>query len=203
LADEALPAKGPGRAPNGNFVLNELKLSVAPKAAPDKKEAKGFKSASATYNQPSFDAAGAIDGNNGSGWAVHPKAGENHTAVFELKTPVGEEGGSLLTLEMIQEYPDGHHLLGKFRISVTTSPNPLSQTKVPAEVEAALKVAASERNDAQKATIRNYFRSQDAGFVRLSQAVQQSAEQLKNARLIGVQDLAWALINSPAFLFNR
>ena len=24
-----------------------------------------------------------------------------------------------------------------------------------------------------------------------------------NARLFGVQDLAWALINSPAFLFNR
>jgi len=30
-----------------------------------------------------------------------------------------------------------------------------------------------------------------------------SEEQLKNIRLTAAQDLAWALINSPAFLFNR
>jgi hypothetical protein len=203
LADDALPAKGPGRAQNGNFVLNELKLSVAPKAMPEKKEAKGFKGASATFSQQSWDVAGAVDGNPGSGWAVHPKPGENHTAIFELKEPVGGEGGSLLTLEMLQEYVDGTHLLGRFRISATTAPNPLSQTKLPVEVEAALKVAADQRNDAQKQLLAGHFRSQDAQYAQLRQAVQQSADQLKNSRLIGVQDLAWALINSPAFLFNR
>ena len=26
LADKSLPAKGPGRAPNGNFVLNDFKV---------------------------------------------------------------------------------------------------------------------------------------------------------------------------------
>src|SRR5205823_2291210 len=29
LTDPALPAKGPGRAPNGNFVLNEFKVQFA------------------------------------------------------------------------------------------------------------------------------------------------------------------------------
>jgi hypothetical protein len=203
LADDALPAKGPGRAMNGNFVLNELKVSVAPKAAADKKEAKGLKAASADFSQQSWDVAGAIDGNSGTGWAVSPKFGENHTATFELKEPIGAEGGSLLTLELLQEYTDGMHLLGRFRISATTSPNPLSQTKLPAEIDAALKAPADQRNPAQKQALAAYFRGQDAEYARLKQSVERSAEQLKNARLIGVQDLAWALINSPAFLFNR
>jgi hypothetical protein len=30
-----------------------------------------------------------------------------------------------------------------------------------------------------------------------------SAEQLKNTRLTGAQDLVWALVNNPAFLFNH
>ncbi|MEE3219325.1 MAG: hypothetical protein VX257_03635, partial [Planctomycetota bacterium] len=33
--------------------------------------------------------------------------------------------------------------------------------------------------------------------------VETSKKQLENARLIGAQDLTWALINNPAFLFNH
>src|SRR5262249_22489935 len=34
LADDSLPGKGPGRAQNGNFVLHELKVTIASKADP-------------------------------------------------------------------------------------------------------------------------------------------------------------------------
>ena len=30
-----------------------------------------------------------------------------------------------------------------------------------------------------------------------------SAKLIENKRLTGVQDLSWALINTPSFLFNR
>jgi WD40 repeat protein/mono/diheme cytochrome c family protein len=40
-------------------------------------------------------------------------------------------------------------------------------------------------------------------LARLNRAVELSAKQLENSRLTTAQDLAWALINSPAFLFNR
>ena len=43
----------------------------------------------------------------------------------------------------------------------------------------------------------------DPQLKRLQHDVQLSSEQLKNQRLTAVQDIAWALINSPAFLFNR
>ena len=43
----------------------------------------------------------------------------------------------------------------------------------------------------------------DPGLVDLKRAVDLSTKQLDNKRLYGVQDIAWALINNPAFLFNR
>jgi hypothetical protein len=44
---------------------------------------------------------------------------------------------------------------------------------------------------------------EDLKLVQLRQDVEISTKQLENKRLTAVQDLAWALINSPAFLFNH
>ncbi|MEC7543822.1 MAG: hypothetical protein VX479_09220, partial [Verrucomicrobiota bacterium] len=39
--------------------------------------------------------------------------------------------------------------------------------------------------------------------VRLRRALGLSKEHIANKRIIAAQDLTWALINTPAFLFNR
>ena len=44
---------------------------------------------------------------------------------------------------------------------------------------------------------------EDSRLVQLSADVSMSQKQIENSRLTATQDLAWALINSPAFLFNR
>src|SRR5262249_52752763 len=51
LADDRLPSKGPGRAPNGNFVLTEFELSAAPKAEAAKMQKIALDKAQASFSQ--------------------------------------------------------------------------------------------------------------------------------------------------------
>ena len=43
----------------------------------------------------------------------------------------------------------------------------------------------------------------DTKLVQIRQDAEQSKAQAANKRLTGIQDLAWALINTPSFLFNH
>ena len=43
----------------------------------------------------------------------------------------------------------------------------------------------------------------DAALEQLKRDFEFSKTQVENARLTAAQDLTWALINSPSFLFNR
>jgi hypothetical protein len=43
----------------------------------------------------------------------------------------------------------------------------------------------------------------DPALVQLRTDAEASKKQITNKRLTAVQDLTWALINNPAFLFNR
>ncbi|MCG8587238.1 MAG: DUF1549 and DUF1553 domain-containing protein, partial [Pirellulales bacterium] len=290
MADKRLPSKGPGRAQNGNVVVNEFKISVAPRAKPNEAKPIALYRAQATFSQNGYEVPKSIDGNAGTGWALHPGGiGKAQTAVFEAKQNFGHAGGSIVTLTIVHNYTDGKHNLGRFRVSVTSTARPvdLKQKSLPGPVIAALKTPADRRNDKQKAAIANYYRSvdpewkktsvaklpapvlavlnvatdkrndahkkqladhyrsidpawsatnasslpanivallrvapasrnaaqkkvisdyyfaQDREIARLQTAIADADKRAANPRLMGAQDIAWALINSPAFLFNR
>ncbi|MEW4454886.1 DUF1549 and DUF1553 domain-containing protein [Bremerella sp. JC817] len=203
LPDDSLPAKGPGRAQNGNFVLNELKAMVR---MPDGSEGPevSFHRAEATFSQSGWDVRGAIDGNLGSGWAVSPRLGEVHTALFEVDGDVEVPVGAKLVVRLVQQYQDSHHLLGRFRLSATSSERPVRlENNLPADIRQIIAKPTDQRTPEEQQKLVTLFISGDTLLKDLETRLSQAQSLDQNRRLAGLQDLAWALINSPAFLFNR
>jgi hypothetical protein len=200
LTDPKLPNSGPGRAPNGNFVLSEFQVTAISVADPTKTAPVMLANPTADFSQANYPIAQAIDGSLGRGWAILPQTRKNHVATFEAKHDPTHPGGTLLVFTFNQQFDD-QHTLGKFRLSLTTSRLPL-QTNTPPALAAIFATPKEQRTPAQRTELANYYRSQDAEYLRLKEAVA-VAERLGDRRLVGAQDLAWALINSPAFLFNR
>ena len=147
--------------------------------------------------------ARAIDGNATTGWAILPQAGRPHQATFETAEKIAHDQGSLLVVKISQQFPDGTHTVGRFRLSATTASTPIGLQQRPKELAELLDLPAEKRSAAQQARLVELYRAADTDYDRLKTAFEQSENEQKNQRLIGVQDLAWALINNPAFLFNQ
>ena len=244
LTDSRLPSKGPGRANDGNFVLNELEVTAAPKADPKASKPVKLANALADFSQANLEVAKAIDGSAkdaGNGWAVSPATGVIHWATFETSEPVGGAGGSVLTFKMHHRFQRAW-TLGRFRLSVTRSAKPIGLS-LPEDFRAILATAPEVRTDAQRSLIANYLRTMDTELRKKQDAVnaskaplpidprlkelrdqlafaerpiqpsptlvalrhdlEMSVTQAAARRLTATQDIAWASINSPAFLFNH
>jgi hypothetical protein len=131
LPDPSLPGQGPGRAGNGNFVLSTFAVLFGAPGAKDTPTGLKFAGAKADYEQGGFGVAGAIDNKPETGWAINGGAGKEHVATFDIAPDVKLSAGAPLAITIDQQYADGTHALGKFRISVVQAAAP-APTPAPA-----------------------------------------------------------------------
>jgi hypothetical protein len=201
LPDKSLKAQGPGRAPNGNFVLNEFKVEVQAPGEPKPRAVK-LTRALADFSQATFEVQKAIDNNLGTGWAIAPQFGRAHVALFELKDKIVAPAGTTLTFILEQKFAGKEHNIGRFRLSVTTTPPPLSLGNLPADLAKALNTDPAKRTAQQQAFLRDRHRAEDKRLPELQRQVADHAVPA-DVRLLGAQDLASALLNTREFLFNH
>ncbi len=117
LTHESLPKSGPGRAPNGNFVLSEFWFRTG-----DGRELR-FSAAGAEHSQPGHEVARAIDGQGGTGWAINDapegNLNRNRTAWFVLPEPLEVEQDHSLTFKM--QFKRKGYVIGRFRLGISAN----------------------------------------------------------------------------------
>jgi hypothetical protein len=154
LPDDSLPAHGPGRASNGNFVLHEVEATL--NDAPLK-----WSVASASHSQNDWAAVGAADGKPDTGWAILPQVGKANHLVIETTGEVGDGNPATLTIKLHQNYGTSH-TIGRLRLSASVSPRPVRAEGVdalPKNIAEILAIEPANRNDEQRRTVAAYYRT--------------------------------------------
>ncbi len=179
LADPNLPGYGPGRSPNGNFVLSEITCEAKSLTDPTKTNTIVFTNATADFSQAGFPVATAIDGTttNKLGWAGEDLPGRrnrDHVAVFEVKDGVGFEGGTDLTFELKQLF-GGEHAIGCFRISAISDKRGLQADPLSHEQRALL--AKSKLTKADERELFDAYRRFDDRLAEANKAIDEEQKK--------------------------
>jgi hypothetical protein len=191
LPDDSLPAKGPGRAGNGNFVLNEVTARIERSGAPVR--TLSFATARATHEQTShaennpykaWTAAATIDLDAKGpvpGWAILPETGKTHQLLLELAAPAEIAPGETLVVELRQRHGHGSHTLGRFRLSASDRPDAVRSPGAlppPPALADLLRVPAKDRNAEQSAKLRTEFRKATPSLAGLRSLLEDSRKAL-------------------------
>jgi hypothetical protein len=102
-------------------------VRVSTKSLPGKIKPLPFSSAEAEFNQDGLPVSGAIDDDPKTGWGIWKKDfdyNQPRKAVFRLKETWPAGKGTRFTLRLRHQHDAKKHLLGRFRVSVTSAPEP-------------------------------------------------------------------------------
>lgn len=171
---------GFARSDSGNFVLTgfsvEAKRSKEQKFSPVK-----IGSASASFEQGPLTIQKSFDGNPATGWAVLNSADMTipRQAVYVFDKPIGGSEGTRLIVRMKHESPHAFHNLSRFRILVTTQPEPkLVQSDGGREALVnALETESDKRTDAQKKLVAEQFRRTSPDVVAVQKKIDAAKKQ--------------------------
>lgn len=119
LTHPDLPRNGPGRASNGNFVLNGIQLFR------DANEPVRWLHATADHSQRDYPIEAAIDGDPATGWAINVSSGNmnvDRTATLMLAEPLNVAPDQRLLVRMEFGPRPAAYNLGRFRLEATDAP---------------------------------------------------------------------------------
>ena len=153
LTDDSFPAKGPGRAINGNFVLHKVEAKLGDQNI-------AWASAEASHTQNNHSPTYIINGNK-NGWAILPQTGQTQQLVLSAKKPVSVKSDAKQTLEvkLTHNYGTGHSL-GKIRLyAAEASGDNNTQFASPALL-AIISIDPAKRTKAQNEKLWNEFKQQ-------------------------------------------
>ncbi len=187
MPDKSLPKQGPGRAPNGNFVLTELRVSID-RGDGTELENVVLQNATATIEQThagtdhpygKWTASSVIDKDEKGanwGWAVMPDIGKPNILIVELENSINLDEKSSLVIELIQNHDN--HSIGKFRLSVTGAEKPIVADRsqlLPDEFQKILGVKKNDRSAEQQKKLADFFRT-------VTPALDQTRKSLEEAK---------------------
>ena len=126
-----------GATRKGISSLSDVDVQVAPASDPGHRQSVVWKSAKDDESQDGYDISGLMKkDNNLRGWAIDA----THTgvprrqAVLVPEKPFGFPGGAILTVTLKHEMKHATRNMGRFRLSVTASPDPEFITRIPAQL---------------------------------------------------------------------
>ncbi len=166
LAHADLPRRGPGRGDNGNVVLSELTVDLltADDGASSPHRLK-IAAARTAFSQKGYDIAQAIDGQEDArGWAISPRMGQDHAAVFVFEAdPAGGLQGlteGVLRIRLSQQYERSPHTIGRFRVSGMMGGD-VESLGLPEEIRKLLAIDPQKRVHKHREQLFDYFASLD------------------------------------------
>jgi hypothetical protein len=123
LRDDRLPSRGPGRHPNGSFVLSRVEIA-AQTSSESKPTPVKIAAAHSDYCQPGHSVQNLVDDQAGPGWAVwHEGTGmAEHFVVLIPEQPIATAEGMKLVVTLRHSSPFPLANLGRFRLAMTSSP---------------------------------------------------------------------------------
>ncbi|MEP7271639.1 MAG: DUF1553 domain-containing protein, partial [Acidobacteriota bacterium] len=169
LLDSRLPKGGPGRDPYGNFLVTGLEASVSNTRRPSRVRPLPLRDAAVDDNAVRFDAKRFIapGGRNSAvdsptGWyinATRDLVRFNRQASFVLSEPLTAAAGTTLKVKLKFEGGSLGQAIGRLRLSVSGTVDPLSIVQLPGRLRPVLHTPSRQRSQKDGDDMAAQFRS--------------------------------------------
>jgi mono/diheme cytochrome c family protein len=185
LPDPSQPRGGAGRSKDdGNFVLTGLKLEVRDPAG--ETTVVPLTRAEADFAQQNYPVDHVLKNPDPAkhGWAVSPQQAKPHSAVFAPDAPLAIPAGAqwIVTLDHRFQFSYPGFALGRFRLSVTSDPQPKLQDDVPADLRKLLLKTEADRTDGEWQRLLEHFARTAPQTAELREKIAAVQEQIRATR---------------------